>query len=424
MNSPHFTRRSLTATALWTPPVAVLATATPAFAASTAPLGFGATSYEGANGGTITGIEVTVRPAAATTLSLTLSGGFTFASRSSAAQITTDASGTATLPTILVPRTGGTGILSATDPASSSVATAALAARMTNVEMFVLAASAVGAAPSRTAVTGIPTHAVPLGASYYLDGADLWHVTGSATTKEPIARGVTKAVTSYGTAVHALNAAGQAVTIPSSGSVVIHQDVPVGSTPVGCGYFLSGTTLYKEGTLVATGILQAIGYIGPDGYPYVDAVKRFDSGVVRFGYYSGADGSRLNSQQPVSGGSGTILLSNLFYIEWGTAYYMGSARVSSVASAAALNAPQYRERDLAVVTTSGQAMRIQQSGALGTNQTLFPAVPAGARAVGGNYFLTGTDLWFGNAKVATDVLHVAAHGNSGGLRAEVVRMTV
>ncbi|NRD09139.1 hypothetical protein [Rathayibacter agropyri] len=112
-------RRTIVKGAAWTVPVVAVAVATPAAAASKTPtLAFTLAKYTGKGCDTIKGVQVkrttdgsTADPGKVVTV--TLSGGYTFADGTTSYSGTTDASGLITLPNIKVPAKGGDSTFSA-----------------------------------------------------------------------------------------------------------------------------------------------------------------------------------------------------------------------------------------------------------------------------------------------------------------------
>ncbi len=123
-------RRTILTGAAWSVPVIAAASVAPiAAAASNDPvLAFNQTTYNGTACGTITGAYVTVTvggvPTAGQSVTVTLSGGYTFSGGSTTHTGVSDGSGKVALPAISVAAVGGSGTLSGISGTSTASATA------------------------------------------------------------------------------------------------------------------------------------------------------------------------------------------------------------------------------------------------------------------------------------------------------------
>ncbi|AND15304.1 hypothetical protein C5D07_02820 [Rathayibacter tritici] len=103
----------------WTTPVVAVTVSAPAAASSLRPsMAFLQVSYGGPACTTISCVQLRrtidgCRPARGSIVTATLSGGFTFATGSTTCAAIADSTGLVTLPAILVPATGGTGLITA-----------------------------------------------------------------------------------------------------------------------------------------------------------------------------------------------------------------------------------------------------------------------------------------------------------------------
>lgn len=120
-------RRTILAGAAWSIPVISVATAAPAFAATTdLKLAFDKSSYSGEGCKTITGVKVTATrnsvAAPGESVTVTLADGYTFSDGSTSYTATTGSDGSITLPDIKVPAKGGSSTFSASGGGASASA--------------------------------------------------------------------------------------------------------------------------------------------------------------------------------------------------------------------------------------------------------------------------------------------------------------
>ncbi|PPF10565.1 hypothetical protein C5C31_08775 [Rathayibacter rathayi] len=103
----------------WTTPVVAVTVSAPAAASSLRPsMAFLQACYGGPVCTTITCVQLRrtidgCRPARGSIVTATVSGGFTFTTGSTTCAATSDSTGLVTLPAILVPATGGIGLITA-----------------------------------------------------------------------------------------------------------------------------------------------------------------------------------------------------------------------------------------------------------------------------------------------------------------------
>lgn len=150
--------------AAWSVPAIAIATATPAHAASGAQLAFAQSSYSGKGCSRISGVKVTVTdngsPKAGTSVTVSLSNGWTFSSGAATNTSTTDSNGVAGFLNIDVPAGGGSATASAT--ASGMPSTSASLSGTATTSGVVLDSG------SLSHTTTVPAGSTPVAGSLYL----------------------------------------------------------------------------------------------------------------------------------------------------------------------------------------------------------------------------------------------------------------
>lgn len=409
-------RRSAIASAVWAVPVVAMVAATPAAAAASGTsLRFSASSYQAAACDVITGASVEASSggaaAAGVVVTLQLSGGYTFSDGSTSAMVTTDSAGSAACGDIRVPGSGAAGTLTAS-AASATPATATLSA---------LPALRLLSSPRGTiAVTEVPAGATPVAGEFFLLGTTLYRHGVGAVQSEVVAVGaLVEAPTRTGSFLLPLRLAdGSAVVFDTATDASTPATgTPSGATPVAADLFLSGTTLYRGGSAVASGVAawgqlveheQGSGPTGQFELPF-----RATDGTPRL-YRSPADEVRTVASygQPDAPPSGATPVAGDLFSSGGTLYraswdgstpYGLGAVASGIASWGTLTPNPYfaGQRLLPVRTSAGDAAVFFVSGG---SVRAVTQVPSGATPVGADLFLSGTSVYQADVgAVASDV---------------------
>lgn len=227
-------RRTILAGAAWSIPVIATATVAPAASASgTLALAFNQASYAGTACSTITGAYVTATnggaPAAGVAVTVTLSGGYTFAGGATTATGVSDVQGRYSLSPISVPAGGGTATVTATAQTTTSLASMTATALDGGFGYY-------NASLQYNNAVGIPAGSTPANGSWFLapDGSLIDAVDGSTkgtgvATVGP-ARGTTFGVTLSNGGFGYFNSSYQYANAVG---------IPAGSVPVAGSWFLA-----------------------------------------------------------------------------------------------------------------------------------------------------------------------------------------
>ncbi|PTL72039.1 hypothetical protein C1I63_03755 [Rathayibacter caricis DSM 15933] len=388
-------RRTIVAGAAWTIPVVATAIGAPLAAASgeALTLAFDLPQYTGSACGTIDNARVVVSSGGAVapgeSVTITLSGGYTFDDGSTSRPFTSGADGSVLLPPITVPAGGGDSTIVAS--AGAATATAALSAPRVG------GAFQIGVGSGVSAFTSVPAGSEPVGSGYFLaPNGDLYY------TNSVMATGI-DSVETYsnqgGNFANFITAAGVAGQVGVSGVPTYFSSVPSGSTPVGSGFFLAPNgDLYYTNTVVATGVASASSYSNA-GQNFANYVTTSGT-AFQVGNASGPDQFTSVPLGSTPVGSGYYLTDD------GDLYYTNTLVVSDVASVSTYSAQQGNYANF--VTNSGAA---GQAGTAGPT-AYFPSVPAGSTPVGSGYYLADNgDLYYTNTVVARNVSAVSTYSN-------------
>nr|WP_307331475.1 hypothetical protein [Microbacterium sp. SORGH_AS_1204] len=411
-------------------PAITLVSSSPAAAASGPALTFTSASYAGVACATILDAVVRLTDGAhavsGITVVLQLAGGYTFDAGAVSATVVTGGDGTASCGAIHVPAGGAAGSIAAT----ASGATGATAT-LTAFDARLLASPR-----GLSDATLIPVGAAPVALDLYLSSGTL-HRSGVGAVATDVDAVGTLAPSADDASAFLLPLRlddGRAVVFDTASNVASPVvGIPSGATPVAADLFLSGSTLYRAGVVVASGV-DACGqliehdadtagrlylpYRATDGTP---RLLRLPDGDTRTAFEYGTAGGPPAGATPVADDLFTAA-GNIHRVSWdGTAAFGAGIVASGIASWGALTPnPSYAgERLLPVITTAGDAALFMVSG-----NTVRPArsVPAGATAVGADLFRVGTTIHQdGTGQVASDVTSVgdASPASRGGTRVVV-----
>ncbi|MGN7969472.1 hypothetical protein ACTJJP_09215, partial [Microbacterium sp. 22296] len=144
-------RRTLLTGAAWTIPAILVTQSTPAFAASGPSVTFSRASYSSTACAPITGAVVSVTtngaPAAGTLVTALLADGYTFTGGGSSFTGTTDSSGSLALPSIVVPASAVSSVITASTSSARATATLSTTAKSSAVFAAALVSTALGSMP-------------------------------------------------------------------------------------------------------------------------------------------------------------------------------------------------------------------------------------------------------------------------------------
>lgn len=157
-------RRTILAGSAFAVPAIALTAGTPAFAASGLTLAFDKASYSGKGCSTISGAQVSAMqgatPKAGAAVTVSLAGGYTFATGGTSTTGTTGSNGLLTLPAINVPANGGNGTASAT--ASGAASTSSTLSGSQSTTAIYLDTS------NQRSTAGVPINSLPETAALFL----------------------------------------------------------------------------------------------------------------------------------------------------------------------------------------------------------------------------------------------------------------
>lgn len=423
-------RRTVLHAAAWSVPAIVLVSASPAAAVSGPALTFSSASYAGVACATI--VDAVVRLAdgadvvAGATVVLQLAGGYTFDAGAVTATVVTGGDGTASCGAIHVPAGGAAGSIAATASGATG-ATATLTAFDAR-----LLASPRGLSDASL----IPVGATPVALDLYLSSGALYRSGVGAVASGIDAVGALAPSADDASAFLLplrLGDGSAAVFDTASNAVSAIGGIPSGATPVAADLFLSGSTLYRAGAVVASDVgacgqliehdADAAGRLylpfrATDGTP---RLLRLPDGDTRTAFEYGTAGGPPAGATPVADDL-FIAAGALHRVSWdGTSVFGAGVVASGIASWGALTPnPAYAdERLLPVITTAGEAALFMVSG---NTVRLARSVPGGASAVGADLFRVGSTIHQdGVGLVASDVTAVgdASPASRGGTRVVV-----
>ncbi|WP_278103351.1 hypothetical protein [Microbacterium proteolyticum] len=406
-------RRTILTGAAWSVPVIAAASIAPmASASGVTALAFDKASYSGTACGTITGAYVTVTvggvPTAGQSVTVTLSGGYTFSGGAATYTGASDGSGKVSLPSINVPAVGGSQTLSAvalgaTSSSASVIAPVPASSAARYYDSFALRNQTPGQ-PLRQSFSDVAAGATAVGYLAFLAPNGELRQNGGL-----VANGVTSATAHryddatgawHNTATY-VDASG-AHYYDANGPVrLTFSDVPAGSQAIGYLAFLSSTgDLRQNGTLVATGVTSATAhryddttwhntatYVDASGGHYFDA-----NGPVRLSYNNVPAGSKAVGYLAFITPSGDLVLN-------------GTVVDSGVLSATAQRYDDATWHNTTTYVTASGGHYYDANGSVRRSFT----VPSGSKAVGHLAFLAPNgDLSVNGTSVDTGVLTASA----------------
>lgn len=256
-------RRSLIAGAAWAVPAIALATATPALAATapTITLSFDRSSYSGTACSSVVNISVAVHrggdPVVGVSVTVSLSGGYTFSDGSVTATLVTDTAGTCAVPSVTVPTQGGTATLTASSAGATSASAAIFESPVLNGTPGYFDAQT-----TYLSTTGIPNNSLPVFGTWFLTPN---HDLIIASTGQLIASNVARVGPADDRTVGLVTTTGRAGYFDDNMDFHWAIGVPNNSTPVFGTWFLT-----QNGDLIRAFNGQLIGEIvdkvgQPDG---------------------------------------------------------------------------------------------------------------------------------------------------------------
>ncbi|KZE40489.1 hypothetical protein AVW09_14995 [Microbacterium sp. T32] len=389
------------------PAIAAASIAPVAAAASNVPvLAFDKTTYTGTACSTITGTYLTATvggvPTAGISVTVALSGSYTFTGGSTSYTGVTDSAGKVSLPAITVPATGGAATASAT-AASATTVTASVTAPVPSTGGAYFYDWYSG---SNSKLANVPAGSTPVGQEAFLtNNGDLW------VSNVRVATGVSAAVAQPYFDPNGGNVWHNYVTYVSSSGAYFYDgngggnskqsNVPAGSKPVGQITFLAPNgDLYLNNSRLASNVTSAV------AQPYYDynwhtlISYTTASGAYVYDWYNGSTGTQTN----VPGGSTAVGYAS--FLAQNGDLYVGNKKVASGVTAAVAQ-PYFDPNggnvwhNYVAYTTSAGAFTYDGNGGGGGKQT---NVPVGSTPVGQWSFLAPNgDLYLNNSKLTSNV---------------------
>ncbi|MDI9891236.1 hypothetical protein [Microbacterium sp. IEGM 1404] len=381
---PDPSRRTVLAGAAWTiPAVLITATASAAAASTTLALSFDQSAYSGQACSTITGAKVTVTsngvPSAGESVTVSLSGGYTFAGGATTWTGVSAAGGTLAVPAITVPSVPTTQTIVATSGVVS--ATSSLSGTATSVVGHEARGASVVASYSP-----LPPDAVAIGGWYFLTpGGDLY--AGTKLLASNVSSAVGNITDSHGAYVNYVE--GGVATVANAATVIAtYGNVPSDATAVGGWFFLSPTgELFAGNTSVATQVSSARG-------------SMTDANSAQANFVQPGGGREIKGTAIIASynsvPANAVAVGGYYFLTPGGDLYGGNSAFANGVSSAFGNA---RDSNGASVNFVDDGVAKVATGS--TPYASYSSVPANARAVGGWFFLTPAgELYAGNTSLA------------------------
>ncbi|PTL72926.1 hypothetical protein C1I63_08740 [Rathayibacter caricis DSM 15933] len=402
--TPGVERRTLVAGAAWTIPVVATAVGAPLAAASAAlQVAFDRPEYSGTACGTIDGASVSVTRDGATApseqVTVTLAGGYTFVGGGATRILTSGPDGTAALPPIAVPGSGGQAVVTA------AITGASASAGLTSLSNGRAFQYRTGSDTRMDEYPAVPSDATPLGSGFYLArNGDVYYANSI------VASGVARAATYSSQGFNVVNyvtTTGRVFQYRTGSDTRVDEypAIPGDATPVGSGYFLTPNgTLYYANSVVASNVAEAA-TASTQGFN----VANYTTTTGRaFQYRVGSD-VRLDEYPAVPAGS-TPLGSSYYLAPNGDVYYANSVIASGVTKAATYSTQGFNIVNY--ITSDGRVFQYRVGS--DTQRDEFTAVPSDATPIGSAFFLAPNgDLYYGNGVIATDVAEAATASTQG-----------
>lgn len=174
-----------------------------------------------------------------------------------------------------------------------------------------------------------------------------------------------------------------------------YPSVPRNAEPLGGAYFLSAGNLYFGDTLLASGVTSAYGTIDDSG---TNTVTYMSSGVAH---------GRINGAAPVTWSSvpsGSKALGCWYFLAPnGDLYWMNSKVDTNVTAGVGQGGGSSQYMEHLGYMSGGVAKSTLNPGGGGNGMVTFDQVPGDATPLGGHFFLSGTNLYYGNTRIDVDV---------------------
>ncbi|RWR21211.1 hypothetical protein D8Y23_04305 [Microbacterium enclense] len=368
--------------------IAAASIAPMASASGVTALAFNQSTYNGTACGTITGAYVTVTeggvPKAGESVTVSLSGGYTFSGGSTTNTEVSGPDGRVNLPAIVVPAAGGPATLTGTS--GSETATAAISATSNS-------AAYVYRTPGQTSTASVPAGSIPLNAGWFLYGTTLYDWQGNHNYSSDVLSYSPGWVYTNGTNHIAVTTSTGQNYIFRQGGATITPAVPNGSTPLNSGYFLKNGTLYHwEGNQIATNVAAT-----STGWTYTNGVDQIaarlsdgKSYIYRYGQ------STITASVP----DGSTPLDAGYFLKNGTLYHWEGNQTATNVTATSTGWTYTNGVDQIAVRLNNEKSYIYRYG----QSTITASVPDGSTPLDAGYFLKNGTLyhWEGN-QTATNV---------------------
>lgn len=389
-------RRTVLAGAAWAVPAIAVATAAPAHAASGLRLAFDNTTYAAVACGILTGVQVSLlngsQPVQGASVVVSLPSGYTFDGGSSSNSGVTDASGKYAVPPINI----GVG---ASDNSITATAGSLVANTLVTVAPNTNALGASQTNPIAQTWANTPKGAKPVGANYFLSAnGELWFentrvATGVVTAVGVFHRGYNAQYADY------VLSNGRKYRAKWSGVEAEYDKVPAGMRPVGQRYFLSdaGDLVWDTDAKPVTGNVRSV-------VAWADNDEIFADIELTTGVLVRAHDENIIATFSPMPENAVPIGADYFLSPDGDLFYQANFVAAQVASAAgwyhrARNAP-YAD----YMTQSGKALRAWEHR---PRDNAYTNVPAGAKPVGGFYYLASNGDLYWDDKFATAGVDVA-----------------
>ncbi|AGW41196.1 hypothetical protein O159_10940 [Leifsonia xyli subsp. cynodontis DSM 46306] len=389
-----------------------LSVATPAMAASLGQLTltFGQSTYRGVGGNEFTDITVLATRGGATaaaglSLTVTLTGGYTFDGAATTHFGSTGDSGTLSVPRVNIPLGGGTSAITVTD----GTATATLTAVASSIAKARWNDDAIASFPA------VSAGSQAVGANFFLDPNNNLSLSDGRNIDNNVEKAVGAFLSSGHLVTYTTNGVARNCWVDSSGNASwgTWSDVPLNSEPIEGNYFLAPNgDLYRENSLVSSRVTSAAGTFNGQVGNLVTYVHDNKSWT----YWPGNGNWVTYAAVP----EGTSAVAGGFFLTpSGELYYQATKIADGVTAADGTMIYDW--------TSDGGGRPVTYVDATGGHQywtgprggyASYPDVPAGSTPPReGSVFLTpDRRLFHDNSTIATNVLTAAAsYGETAGI---------
>ena len=377
-------RRTVLAGAAWAVPAIAVATAAPAHAASGLILKFDKTSYSAVGCGTLSGVSLTVSnggvPVAATGVSVVLPTGFSFATGGTSISGYTDGDGMYAVPDINVPNSQSTAVLTAV----AGTLNASASVRVGANSSIALAENGVVTANW----TAVPAGSVAIGANYFLSPTNqLWFENTLVVPEVQMAVGW-----GYGGEQYAdyVLPNGKIQRAKWGSPHYDYPSLPADARPIGQADFLTDASVLYHYDIRVTGNVKSI-VVWSDGNHHADV--ELTSGVL-----IGLTQEYITSTRSPLPASAKPIGADYFLSDDGDLFFRTEFVATQVTSATGwfYNGGAFHAD---YMTEYGQAFRARDTN---PREGTYPGTPAGARALGTEYYLTDDGRLFWGGQFAID----------------------